>query len=77
MVVDRKTRSVIHAQFEEMDDTYQIARAFRNNAAVLKAHIERRSSGGKVISLLQPAEDALTWWCIETRQENFHLVTLK
>ncbi len=67
MVVDRKTRTVTHTHFAEIgkflpDD----ARFFRNNAAVLKARIfGQRPTGGKVeCLLLQPAEDAVTWWCL-------------
>ena len=67
MVVDRKTRSVIHAQFSEIGQYLpNRPRFFRNNAAVLKARIfGQRPTGGKVeCLLLQPAEDALTWWCL-------------
>jgi S-adenosylmethionine:tRNA ribosyltransferase-isomerase len=67
MVIDRKTRSVTHAQFSEIGQYLPTrARFFRNNAAVLKARIfGQRSTGGKVeCLLLQPAEDALTWWCL-------------
>lgn len=67
MVVDRKTRSVTHAQFSEIGQYLPTCpRFFRNNAAVLKARIfGQRPTGGKVeCLLLQPAEDALTWWCL-------------
>jgi S-adenosylmethionine:tRNA ribosyltransferase-isomerase len=67
MVVDRKTRSVSHAQFSEIGQYLpNRPRFFRNNAAVLKARIfGQRPTGGKVeCLLLQPAEDALTWWCL-------------
>ena len=67
MVVDRKTRSVTHAQFSEIGQYLpDHPRFFRNNAAVLKARIfGQRPTGGKVeCLLLQPAEDALTWWCL-------------
>ncbi|MEE2988939.1 MAG: tRNA preQ1(34) S-adenosylmethionine ribosyltransferase-isomerase QueA [Verrucomicrobiota bacterium] len=67
MVVDRKTRSVTHAQFSEIGQYLpNRPRFFRNNAAVLKARIfGQRPTGGKVeCLLLQPAEDALTWWCL-------------
>ena len=67
MVVDRKTRSFTHAQFSEIGQ-YLPARPrfFRNNAAVLKARLfGQRPTGGKVeCLLLQPTEDALTWWCL-------------
>ena len=67
MVVDRKTRSVSHAQFSEIGQYLpNRPRFFRNNAAVLKARIfGQRPTGAKVeCLLLQPAEDALTWWCL-------------
>ena len=67
MVVDRKTHSVIHDQFSEIGQYLpNRPRFFRNNAAVLKARIfGQRPTGGKVeCLLLQPAEDALTWWCL-------------
>jgi S-adenosylmethionine:tRNA ribosyltransferase-isomerase len=67
MVVNRKTRSVTHTQFSEIGQFLpNRPRFFRNNAAVLKARIfGQRSTGGKVeCLLLQPAEDALTWWCL-------------
>ena len=67
MVVDRKTRSVTHAQFSEIGQYLPACpRFFRNNAAVLKARLfGQRPTGGKVeCLLLQPAEDALTWWCL-------------
>ena len=67
MVVDRKTRSVTHAQFSEIGQYLpNRPRFFRNNAAVLKARIfGQRPTGGKVeCLLLQPAGDALTWWCL-------------
>jgi S-adenosylmethionine:tRNA ribosyltransferase-isomerase len=67
MVVDRTTRSVTHAQFADIGKFLPSnARFFRNNAAVLKARIfGQRASGGKVeCLLLQPAEDAVTWWCL-------------
>ena len=67
MVVDRKTRTVTHAQFSDIAQYLpQGARFFRNNAAVLKARIfGQRPTGGKVeCLLLQPAEDAQTWWCL-------------
>ena len=67
MVVDRKTRTVTHAQFSEIGKYLPPnPRFFRNNAAVLKARLfGQRSTGGKVeCLLLQPAEDAQTWWCL-------------
>ncbi|MEC7230077.1 MAG: tRNA preQ1(34) S-adenosylmethionine ribosyltransferase-isomerase QueA [Verrucomicrobiota bacterium] len=67
MVVDRKTHSVSHAKFSEIGQYLPTRpRFFRNNAAVLKARIfGQRPTGGKVeCLLLQPAEDALTWWCL-------------
>lgn len=67
MIVDRKTRSVTHAQFSEIGKYLPPnPRFFRNNAAVLKARLfGQRPTGGKVeCLLLQPAEDALTWWCL-------------
>ena len=69
MVVNRKTRSVSHAHFSEIGQYLPpCPRFFRNNAAVLKARIfGQRPTGGKVeCLLLQPAEDALTWWCLLT-----------
>ena len=67
MVVDRKTRTVTHARFGDIGQFLpNNARFFRNNAAVLKARIfGQRPTGGKVeCLLLQPAEDAVTWWCL-------------
>jgi S-adenosylmethionine:tRNA ribosyltransferase-isomerase len=67
MVIDRKTRRVTHAQFSEIGKYLPPnPRFFRNNAAVLKARLfGQRPTGGKVeCLLLQPAEDALTWWCL-------------
>ncbi|MFT5837482.1 MAG: S-adenosylmethionine:tRNA ribosyltransferase-isomerase [Candidatus Azotimanducaceae bacterium] len=67
MVVDRKTRSVTHTQFSQIGQYLPPnPRFFRNNAAVLKARLfGQRATGGKVeCLLLQPAEDAQTWWCL-------------
>lgn len=67
MVVDRKTRQVTHTTFAQIGEHLpDNARFFRNNAAVLKARIfGQRPTGGKVeCLLLQPAEDAITWWCL-------------
>ena len=67
MVIDRKMRSVTHAQFSDIGQYLpNCPRFFRNNVAVLKARIfGQRPTGGKVeCLLLQPAEDALTWWCL-------------
>ncbi|WP_269524699.1 tRNA preQ1(34) S-adenosylmethionine ribosyltransferase-isomerase QueA [Coraliomargarita parva] len=67
MVVNRSERSVTHASFAEIGRFLPPnARFFRNNAAVLKARLfGERPTGGKVeCLLLQPAEDALTWWCL-------------
>jgi S-adenosylmethionine:tRNA ribosyltransferase-isomerase len=67
MIVDRKTRRLTHAQFSEIGKYLPPnPRFFRNNAAVLKARLfGQRPTGGKVeCLLLQPAEDALTWWCL-------------
>lgn len=67
MVVDRKARTVTHAQFSEIGRYLPpTPRFFRNNAAVLKARLfGQRPTGGKVeCLLLQPAEDAQTWWCL-------------
>lgn len=67
MVVDRETRSVSHTYFSQIGQHLpKNPRFFRNNAAVLKARLfGRRPTGGKVeCLLLQPAEDALSWWCL-------------
>ncbi|MGJ8640331.1 MAG: tRNA preQ1(34) S-adenosylmethionine ribosyltransferase-isomerase QueA [Opitutaceae bacterium] len=67
MVVDRATRTVTHTSFAEIAQYLpQNPRFFRNNAAVLKARLfGYRPTGGKVeCLLLQPAEDATTWWCL-------------
>ena len=67
MVVDRKTQRVTHSTFAQIGEHLpDNARFFRNNAAVLKARIfGQRPTGGKVeCLLLQPAEDAITWWCL-------------
>jgi len=67
MVIDRKTRRVTHTTFAEIGRFLPArSRFFRNNAAVLKARLfGQRPGGGKVeCLLLQPAEDALTWWCL-------------
>ncbi|MGJ8654038.1 MAG: tRNA preQ1(34) S-adenosylmethionine ribosyltransferase-isomerase QueA [Opitutaceae bacterium] len=67
MIVNRQTRTVQHAHFADIAKFLpENPRFFRNNAAVLKARIfGKRPTGGKVeCLLLQPAEDALTWWCL-------------
>lgn len=67
MVVNRATREVTHSTFAEIGKFLPTnSRFFRNNAAVLKARLfGQRPTGGKVeCLLLQPAEDALTWWCL-------------
>ena len=67
MVINRDTHEVIHTHFSEIGTFLPPnARFFRNNVAVLKARIfGERPTGGKVeCVLLQPAEDALTWWCL-------------
>ncbi|NBB78300.1 MAG: tRNA preQ1(34) S-adenosylmethionine ribosyltransferase-isomerase QueA [Verrucomicrobia bacterium] len=67
MVIDRRTREVTHTHFARIGDHLPPnARLFRNNAAVLKARIfGQRPTGGKVeCLLLQPAENAQTWWCL-------------
>lgn len=67
MVVDRSTRKITHARFSEIGHYLpENPRFFRNNAAVLKARLfGQRPTGGKVeCLLLQPAEDAQTWWCL-------------
>ncbi len=67
MVVDRETKEVTHTRFAEIGNYLPpTTRFFRNNVAVLKARIfGYRPSGGKVeCLLLQPAEDAYTWWCL-------------
>ena len=67
MVVDRASRQVTHSTFAEIAQFLPAkARFFRNNVAVLKARLfGARPTGGKVeCLLLQPAEDALTWWCL-------------
>ena len=67
MVVDRARGTVTHSAFADIAEHLPPnPRFFRNNAAVLKARLfGQRPSGGKVeCLLLQPAEDALTWWCL-------------
>lgn len=67
MVINRRTRAVTHTHFTRIRDHLPPnARLFRNNAAVLKARIfGQRPTGGKVeCLLLQPAENAQTWWCL-------------
>lgn len=67
MVIDRATRHVSHVHFADLADYLPAnARFFRNNAAVIKARLfGTRPSGGRVeCLLLNPAEDALTWWCL-------------
>ncbi|MDQ8194408.1 tRNA preQ1(34) S-adenosylmethionine ribosyltransferase-isomerase QueA [Coraliomargarita sp. SDUM461004] len=67
MVVNRQTRSITHTQFSQIGKFLPAqTRFFRNNAAVLKARLfGQRPTGGKVeCLLLQPAEDAQTWWCL-------------
>lgn len=67
MVVDRGTGQVTHRTFAEIGRFLPAnSRFFRNNAAVLKARLfGHRPTGGKVeCLLLQPAEDALSWWCL-------------
>ena len=67
MVVDRDRQSVTHARFSDLPDFLPpTSRYFRNNAAVLKARLfGKRPTGGQVeCLLLEPAEDAKTWWCL-------------
>jgi len=67
MVVDRATRKITHTTFAKIGQHLPAnSRFFRNNVAVLKARIfGQRPTGGKVeCLLLQPAEDAYTWWCL-------------
>lgn len=67
MVVNRATHKVTHTHFAEIGQYLpKNPRFFRNNAAVLKARLfGNRATGGKVeCLLLQPAEDAITWWCL-------------
>ena len=67
MIIDRGTQKIIHTHFAEIGKYLPSkARFFRNNVAVLKARIfGQRPTGGKVeCLLLQPAEDAFTWWCL-------------
>ena len=67
MVVDRSSRKVTHTHFSDIAQFLPAnARFFRNNAAVIKARLfGKRPSGGRVeCLLLNPAEDALTWWCL-------------
>jgi S-adenosylmethionine:tRNA ribosyltransferase-isomerase len=67
MVIDRASRQVSHARFADIGQHLPAgSRFFRNNAAVLKARLPgQRPTGGKVeCLLLQPAEDATTWWCL-------------
>ena len=67
MVVNRETREVTHSTFADIAKYLPAStRFFRNNVAVLKARLfGYRPSGGKVeCLLLQPAEDANTWWCL-------------
>lgn len=67
MIVDRASRQVTHSIFAEIGlHLPPGSRYFRNNAAVLKARLFGvRPGGGRVeCLLLQPAEDALTWWCL-------------
>lgn len=67
MVIDRQTGKITHTRFARIGEHLPTnARLFRNNAAVLKARMfGQRPTGGKVeCLLLQPAEDAQTWWCL-------------
>jgi S-adenosylmethionine:tRNA ribosyltransferase-isomerase len=67
MVVNRESHRVTHTKFSEIGNFLPAgSRLFRNNAAVLKARLfGQRPTGGKVeCLLLQPAEDAQTWWCL-------------
>lgn len=67
MVVDRSTGKVSHTHFSDIAQFLPAnARYFRNNAAVIKARLfGKRPSGGRVeCLLLNPAEDAFTWWCL-------------
>ncbi|MEM7791058.1 MAG: tRNA preQ1(34) S-adenosylmethionine ribosyltransferase-isomerase QueA [Verrucomicrobiota bacterium] len=67
MVIDRAAQSVKHTCFAKIAECIpRNTRFFRNNAAVLKARLYgRRPTGGKVeCLLLQPAENATTWWCL-------------
>ena len=67
MVVDRARQSITHTAFAQLGEFLPPkARFFRNDVAVLKARLfGERPTGGKVeCLLLQPAEDASTWWCL-------------
>ena len=76
MVVDRASRRVTHTHFSEIAEHLPPrSRFFRNNVAVLKARLfGQRPTGGKVeCLLLQPAEDARTWWCLlKPGKKTFH-----
>lgn len=67
MVIDRANQRVTHSTFAQVGQFLPVnSRFFRNNAAVLKARLFGvRPTGGKVeCLLLQPAEEACTWWCL-------------
>ena len=67
LVYDRKKESISHAQFKDIGNFLpQSVQFFRNHVSVLKARLfGQRQTGGTVeCLLLNPAEDANTWWCL-------------
>ena len=67
LVYDRKKESISHAQFKDIGGFLpQNVEFFRNHVSVLKARLfGKRQTGGTVeCLLLNPAEDANTWWCL-------------
>lgn len=67
MVYDRKNDSIEHTVFKYLNDFLpEDSDLFRNKVTVLKARIfgERKTGGGVECLLLNPAEDANTWWCL-------------
>jgi len=67
LVYDRKKDTISHAQFKDIGNFLpQNVQFFRNHVSVLKARLfgKRRTGGTVECLLLNPAEDANTWWCL-------------
>ena len=67
LVYNRKEETVSHGQFKDIGNFLpQNVNFFRNHVSVLKAKLfgKRRTGGTVECLLLNPAEDANTWWCL-------------
>lgn len=67
LVYNRKNERITHARFKDIGDFLPPkVQFFRNQVSVLKARLfGKRKMGGSVeCLLLNPAENANTWWCL-------------